>query len=413
MAIAAVVEYAHLSVADVEALAVELEAIRLDIEDSRGGKDRAYIRRTITFQRCLDVAARLVIGGSRGKTGWALGAVALAAAKCIENMELATISATASGIAYTNLKSGVAMGLFPVLHAAVADLGIARGDQPSVLDRARKLVIDKVAARENIEAADVTATQIMNEVRRVRLETAPAGSPLRAELLEGFAAGGVGMQAAIGRATDTMKLRAGIAYLDFGLAALKAAGIERLFLFVDQLEDLANNRTLTKAKRDREVGRIRDLQEEDPYASQLRMVLTFHSTAAAALADMWLMHRLPSYEAVPANDAAVVVLRGITTEEDGAELLRVYLDAARVSDVDDDLMPFQADAVTELIAPSEGRIGILLSQAHRILDTAARAAAMTITSDFVADTLGGAPVRAPSPQPVISAGDEVDDILLA
>ena len=68
-------------------------------------------------------------------------------------------------------------------------------------------------------------------------------------------------------------------------SSVKAGGIERLFLFVDQLEDLANNRTLTKAKRDREVGRIRDLQEEEPYASQLRMVLTFHSTAAAALAD--------------------------------------------------------------------------------------------------------------------------------
>ena len=47
MAIAEVAEYAHLSDADIEALAVELEAIRLDIEDSRGAKDRADIQRTI------------------------------------------------------------------------------------------------------------------------------------------------------------------------------------------------------------------------------------------------------------------------------------------------------------------------------------------------------------------------------
>jgi fatty acid desaturase len=89
MAIANVAEYAHLSAADVEALAADLEAIRLDVEASRGVKDRAYIRRTIAFQRCLDLAARLVLGASRGRTGWVVGTVALAAAKSIENMELA------------------------------------------------------------------------------------------------------------------------------------------------------------------------------------------------------------------------------------------------------------------------------------------------------------------------------------
>lgn len=315
--------------------------------------------------------------------------------------------------AYTNLKSGVAMGLFPVLHAAVADLGVAHGGQPSVLDKARANVVARIAERDGIDPADVTKDAIINELRRVRLERAPAGSPLRPELLDGFAAGGVDMQEAIARASDAMKLRAGIAYLDFALAALKAAGIERLFLFVDQLEDLANNRTLTKAKRDREVGRIRDLQEEEPYASQLRMVLTFHSTAAAALADMWVMHRLPSFEAVPANDSAVVVLRGITNEDDGAELLRVYLDASRVEDVDDDLTPFQTDAVSELIAQSQGRIGILLSQAHRVLDAAARAGLATITAATVADCLGGGGSAAATAPTATTDADGVDDLLLA
>jgi fatty acid desaturase len=65
-----------------------LEAIRRDIEDSRGEMDRTYIRRAIAFQRCLDVAARLAIAGSRSKVGWALGTTALAVAKSIENMEL-------------------------------------------------------------------------------------------------------------------------------------------------------------------------------------------------------------------------------------------------------------------------------------------------------------------------------------
>ena len=69
MAITDVPEYAHLSDADVAALAAALEAIRCDIEDSRGAKDREYIRRAIAFQRCLEVAARLTIVASKTKVG--------------------------------------------------------------------------------------------------------------------------------------------------------------------------------------------------------------------------------------------------------------------------------------------------------------------------------------------------------
>ena len=65
MAIADVAQYAHLSDADIEALTAELEAIRRDIEDSRDQRDRAYIQRAIAFQRSLEVAARVVIGGSK------------------------------------------------------------------------------------------------------------------------------------------------------------------------------------------------------------------------------------------------------------------------------------------------------------------------------------------------------------
>jgi NADPH-dependent stearoyl-CoA 9-desaturase len=89
MAITEVPEYAHLSDADVAALAAELDAIRRDVEDSRGAKDHQYIRRSIAFQRYLEAAARLTIFASRGKLGWTVGTVALAVSKCIENMELA------------------------------------------------------------------------------------------------------------------------------------------------------------------------------------------------------------------------------------------------------------------------------------------------------------------------------------
>ncbi|MCW2690384.1 MAG: fatty acid desaturase, partial [Mycobacterium sp.] len=88
MAITDIAAYAHLNEADIEALGRELDAIRVDIEESLGEKDRAYIRHTILFQRTLDVVARLLIAGSRSKAGWVLGTASLAFAKSVENMEI-------------------------------------------------------------------------------------------------------------------------------------------------------------------------------------------------------------------------------------------------------------------------------------------------------------------------------------
>jgi NADPH-dependent stearoyl-CoA 9-desaturase len=88
VAIADIAAYAHLSDVDIEALGIELDAIRGDIEDSLGESDARYIRRTIRFQRALDVAARLVIFCSRSRRGWLLGTASLALAKSVENMEI-------------------------------------------------------------------------------------------------------------------------------------------------------------------------------------------------------------------------------------------------------------------------------------------------------------------------------------
>jgi len=88
MAIADIAAYAHLSQVDIDPLGNELDAIRRDIEESLGEKDAAYIRRTIRFQRTLDVVARLVIGCSRSRVGWVLGTASLAFAKSVENMEI-------------------------------------------------------------------------------------------------------------------------------------------------------------------------------------------------------------------------------------------------------------------------------------------------------------------------------------
>jgi fatty acid desaturase len=88
MAITDIPAFAHLTDADIENLAVELDAIRQDIEDSRGERDARYIRRTIAAQRVLDVAGRLMLAASAKRSAWWAGTVTLGLAKIIENMEI-------------------------------------------------------------------------------------------------------------------------------------------------------------------------------------------------------------------------------------------------------------------------------------------------------------------------------------
>ncbi|MCG5431600.1 fatty acid desaturase [Mycobacterium sp. MYCO198283] len=88
MAITDIEEFAHLTDADIENLAVELDAIRQDIEDSRGERDARYIRRTIAAQRALEMTGRLLLAFSAKRSAWWAGATTLGVAKIIENMEI-------------------------------------------------------------------------------------------------------------------------------------------------------------------------------------------------------------------------------------------------------------------------------------------------------------------------------------
>src|ERR1700754_4232352 len=88
MAITDIKQYAHLTEADVDELARELDAIRTDIEESRGERDARYVRRTIQLQRALAAGGRVALLASRNRVAWVAGTAMLAAAKIIENMEL-------------------------------------------------------------------------------------------------------------------------------------------------------------------------------------------------------------------------------------------------------------------------------------------------------------------------------------
>ncbi|MCQ4121435.1 fatty acid desaturase family protein [Rhodococcus tibetensis] len=88
MAITDIKEFSHLTEADVESLGRELDAIRLDVEDSRGVRDARYIRRAIRAQRLLELGGRLALFGSKYRPAWVAGTAMLSLSKIIENMEL-------------------------------------------------------------------------------------------------------------------------------------------------------------------------------------------------------------------------------------------------------------------------------------------------------------------------------------
>src|SRR5437667_748892 len=87
---------AHLSDAAIENFGSELDAIRDEVMDSRGDRDRRYLLRLIRIQRGLALGGRLVIFGSLAflpEWLWflpvvALGTLLLAVAKILENMEI-------------------------------------------------------------------------------------------------------------------------------------------------------------------------------------------------------------------------------------------------------------------------------------------------------------------------------------
>ena len=88
LTISDIAAYAKLSRADIDTIGAELDTIRSDVEESLGVRDAAYIRRTIVFQRVLEVASRLLIAGTRSRVGMLAGTASLAYAKSVENMEI-------------------------------------------------------------------------------------------------------------------------------------------------------------------------------------------------------------------------------------------------------------------------------------------------------------------------------------
>ena len=77
---------AHLSDEDVEAIGVELDAIRDEILASRGADDAAYIRKVVKIHRYLESGGRVTLLASILPPAWLAGTAMLSTAKILESL---------------------------------------------------------------------------------------------------------------------------------------------------------------------------------------------------------------------------------------------------------------------------------------------------------------------------------------
>ncbi|MBW8487262.1 fatty acid desaturase family protein [Actinomadura parmotrematis] len=79
---------AHLTPADFEAIAAELDALREEVFADLGERDAAYIRNVIKLQRGLEITGRALLMLSALPPAWWAGTATLSVAKILENMEI-------------------------------------------------------------------------------------------------------------------------------------------------------------------------------------------------------------------------------------------------------------------------------------------------------------------------------------
>jgi hypothetical protein len=303
------------------------------------------------------------------------------------------------GAAYASFNTHQRTGYYPVLADAVEDAATA-GEKP-LLEQVHERIADKHGDSPDDIWEAIRGSQVA------------LGVSLRPATLAAFCEDGAGGIAAdiTGTSPATM-LRSGNQWLQFLLVAMHAAEISRLYLFIDQLEDLAMSKSQTRARRYREIGRIRDLLEDEPSRSMLHTTFTMHDTAADELEDFWIPHRLPSYHLRRANMGQIVLFEGLRDDHAAAEVIAAWMAPERTNGFSGDPHhPFELSAVRALRERSEGRVGQLLVDAAKVIDVAEIDRVATIDGDYVRELFENGATTAGGESEAITVPETDDDLL--
>jgi hypothetical protein len=305
------------------------------------------------------------------------------------------------GAAYASFNMDRRTGYYPVLAEAVRDA--TTGNTPLLTHAHRRI-------------AEAAGDDSPDAIRRaISISQVTYGVSLRRGTVEAFCgSGAAGVAEDLAATSSTTKLRSGNQWLDFLLIALHAADIKRLFLFIDQLEDLATNKSQSRNKRYKEIGRIRDLLEDEPGRSMLHTTFTFHDQAASDLEEFWTPHRLPDYHLRRANMGQIVLLEGLKDDKAAADVLGAWLSTERAEGFTGaPYLPFEMSAIRALREYAEGRVGRFLVLAGKVFDAAESDRLESIDDTFTRALLNDGSFPAADSEDFSEVSIPADDDLLA
>ena len=311
---------------------------------------------------------------------------------------------------WASMKLTGVTGIYALLFETIAFAAQRpTADEPCLLERCWNSIAEKVG----VDPADGVALSdaIRNEIYQTQQTLFPGYPVLRNDIVDALVSCDTGtVLSRLSQVTRASRTRNGLSYFEALYCLVRAAGIQHLFVFVDQLEDLATARNIPRATRQREVGRFRDIFAETAgFRGHCHAVFTFHNRAAAALNDFWHLERLnpPFSPQDPIGRTATTVLEGLTSVGQVEALLTTYLDSVRECPTGT-ADPFETSTYQVLLERCEGRIGQILSEAYAILDQASDELLPSISGSFI---LGSLPGPQDSPNYAEAASD--DDTLAA
>lgn len=278
--------------------------------------------------------------------------------------------------AYTCLDNEDTRGLYALLVSAVerwSDMRQCPGpDGRSILAAARARIVERLGCAEDDEKA---IRDYVEETRRAL----PGGGtlpPLREEVISAFCSPDEeALTEELSQLTPAMRSRNGLAFFEAAFACLVAAGVEHVFLFLDQLEYMVTNRAVSKAQKSREIARFRTVFTQHPaLASRCHVLFTLHNRASQNLLEFWEANRLPPFDPRSSETQnAVVVLHGLETADRIVDLVKPYFDAARAPQhpLRGSLTPIDPAILQRLWEASTARPGIILRRVASALDLAA------------------------------------------
>jgi hypothetical protein len=257
------------------------------------------------------------------------------------------------------------------------------------------MIVDRLGCDEDDQRS------LQTEIEKVRrgLPSAATLPPLREEVIEAFCSSeDDALMEALAGVTPTGRARNGLSFFETAVACLFAAGVEHVFFFLDQLEYMVTNRTVTKAKKSQEIARFRTVfTQHASLVNRCHIVFTLHHRASQDLSTYWEQNRLPPFDPrAPGNQNAIVVLEGLESPAKIEDLVLPYFDAVRppLHTTRGEILPLDRTIFPSLWKSSTGRPGIILHRIASALDLAAEENCKIVDSSIL-DRVLGIPIEEP------------------